>query len=149
MKKIKLWFKRLFCVHLWDEKKIKELKRIKTHPLDDVLVLNALEKKCLKCNKQKIVGMWHRELPDFMRHPQNQKDINHKINKIMTTLLIITTIIIYLIIGRIIAEKYEDWINNIYIYEPEIIIITIFWPLFLIWIIITRIANFIIKILSI
>ena len=67
MKNFKIWFKQLFCSHLWEEKKIKELKRIKSHPLDDILVLCAMEKTCLKCNKQKIVGIWHRELPDFMK----------------------------------------------------------------------------------
>ena len=65
----------------------------------------------------------------------------------MTTLVIATLITVYLIIGSIVAEKYDDWDedDDLYFCEPLFLIITIFWPFFLVWIIITRIAKLIIK----
>lgn len=45
----------------------------------------------------------------------------------MTTLIIISLTIIYLIIGRVVAEKCEDWgDDDPYFYESLILIITIF-----------------------
>lgn len=66
-KNFKIWLKHFLCDHLWREKRIEMLKKIMKHPLDDRDVLYALEKTCLKCNKQKIVGKWVKEEPDFMK----------------------------------------------------------------------------------
>ncbi len=73
MKKFKKWWKQFWCSHLWKVVKIDMLKRIETHPLDDVKVLYAVSKICLKCGKTTLVGEWHRELPAWMK-----KDIKFK-----------------------------------------------------------------------
>ncbi len=66
MKKIKIWLRQLFCDHIWKLYWFKELKRIETHPLDDVRILYAIEKHCFKCNKNKLEEAWGRREPDWL-----------------------------------------------------------------------------------
>ncbi len=67
MKKFKTWWKQFWCSHLWKVTKIEPLKKIEKNLLDDVMVLYAVNKICLKCGKATLVGEWHRELPDWMK----------------------------------------------------------------------------------
>lgn len=64
----------------------------------------------------------------------------------MTTLIIIGSII-YLVIGRIIAEKRWEWDGyDIYGAEIGIILTTLFFPIYLLWYGIKILASFFIDI---
>ena len=56
--------------------------------------------------------------------------------------LIVVGIIIYLVIGRIIAEKRWYW-DGYHLYEEDlgIALTTLFWPLYLFWCLIRALAS--------
>ena len=65
----------------------------------------------------------------------------YKSDKIMVALIIVG-IVIYLVIGRIIAEKKWEWDGYDYMFEDTgIILTTIFWPLYLFWCLVRGLAS--------
>lgn len=65
----------------------------------------------------------------------------YKYDKIMVALIIVG-IVIYLVIGRIIAGKKWEWDGyNYMMEETEIILTTVFWPLYLFWCLVRVLAS--------
>jgi hypothetical protein len=63
------------------------------------------------------------------------------------TIGIVLGVIIYLVIGRIIAEKRWDWDGyDLYYIDEGVIFTTIFWPIYLVWMIVKLIASIFIDI---
>ncbi|MFW6272170.1 MAG: hypothetical protein ACOC2U_00105 [bacterium] len=65
----------------------------------------------------------------------------------MEIVIVIISIIAYLVIGRITAEKRWDWDGyNSYAIDQGIILTTLFWPIYLMWRGITVLASIFIDI---
>jgi len=56
--------------------------------------------------------------------------------------LIIVGIVMYLVIGRIIAEKKWEWDGyDMYSSDQGVILTTIFWPVYLFWCLVRALAS--------
>lgn len=60
----------------------------------------------------------------------------------MNVVWIVIGILIYLVIGRIIAEKRWEWDGYDYMMEDTgIVLTTIFWPFYILWVFIRLVAS--------
>lgn len=64
------------------------------------------------------------------------------IESILWVCLVLAVIVVYLVAGRIIAEKRWEWDGYDYMTEDTgIVLTTIFWPLYLFWCLVRGLAS--------
>jgi hypothetical protein len=73
----------------------------------------------------------------LVMHPATGRrflDVTNKMIIIKMVVLIIIGIIAYFVIGRIVAEKKWEWDGyDIYGYDQNVVLVTIFWLMYLMW----------------